>query len=135
MKIHKVTLTNFRGYKDPTTIDFGNLTVFVGRNDIGKSTILEALDLFFNDGKGVIKYDEGDINVSSDSSEYIISVSFRDLPDAVIIDATFQTSLTDEFLLNEDGELEIVKKFNGKKCSGIMIRAYHRLMKTVLISN
>ena len=125
MKIHKVTLTNFRGYKDPTTIDFGNLTVFVGRNDIGKSTILEALDLFFNDGKGVIKYDEGDINVSSDSSEYIISVSFRDLPDAVIIDATFQTSLTDEFLLNEDGELEIVKKFNGKKCSGIMIRAYH----------
>lgn len=125
MKIHKVTLTNFRGYKDPTTIDFGNLTVFVGRNDIGKSTILEALDLFFNDGKGVIKYDDGDLNVASDSNEYTISVSFSELPDTVIIDASFQTSLEDEFLLNETGELEIVKKFNGKKCTSTLIRAFH----------
>ena len=69
MKIHKVTLTNFRGYKNPTTIDFNDLTVFVGRNDIGKSTVLEALDLFFNDGKGVIKYDDGDVNISSELKE------------------------------------------------------------------
>ena len=61
MKIHKVTLTNFRGYRNPVTIEFNDLTVFVGRNDIGKSTVLEALDLFFNEGKGVIKFDDGDI--------------------------------------------------------------------------
>lgn len=64
MKIHKITLENFRGYRNPTTIEFNDLTVFVGRNDIGKSTILEALDLFFNDGKGVIKYDDGDITMA-----------------------------------------------------------------------
>ncbi len=36
---------------------FDNLTVFVGKHDIGKSTILEALDIFFNGGKGVNKID------------------------------------------------------------------------------
>ena len=124
MKIHSVTLKNFRGYKNPTTIIFGDLTVFVGRNDIGKSTIMEALDIFFNEGKGTVGYDDGDVCVSSEENEFSIGVSFTELPDTVVIDATFQTNLEDEFLLNEDGELEIVKKFSGKKCN-TYIHAYH----------
>ena len=63
MRIKRVTLSNYRGYKQSTTILFNDLTVFVGQNDVGKSTILEALDLFFNDGKGIIKYDKSDINM------------------------------------------------------------------------
>ena len=47
MKIVSLKIKNFRGYKDLTEIKFDNLTVFVGKNDIGKSTILEALDIFF----------------------------------------------------------------------------------------
>lgn len=31
MKIKKVILTNFRGYRNPTEINFNDLTVFVGR--------------------------------------------------------------------------------------------------------
>ena len=54
MKIVSLKIKNFRGYKDLTEIKFDNLTVFVGKNDIGKSTILEALDIFFNDGKGTV---------------------------------------------------------------------------------
>lgn len=50
MKIKNIRIKNFRGYMQETIIDFNDLTVFVGRNDAGKSTILEALDLFFNDG-------------------------------------------------------------------------------------
>ena len=46
MKIVSLKIKNFRGYKDLTEIKFDNLTVFVGKNDIGKSTILEALDIF-----------------------------------------------------------------------------------------
>jgi AAA15 family ATPase/GTPase len=125
MKIHKVTLTNFRGYRNPTAIDFNDLTFFVGRNDIGKSTILEALDLFFNDGKGAIKYDDNDINIASDSHEYSIGVSFVDLPEALVVDSSFQTNLADEYLLNADGELEIIKKYNGKKCTTILLRTNH----------
>ena len=52
MKIKNVAIKNFRGYSDEINSDFEDLTAFVGKNDIGKSTILEALDIFFNDGKG-----------------------------------------------------------------------------------
>lgn len=47
MKIDSIKLKNFRGYRSETEINFNDLTVFVGKNDIGKSTILEALDIFF----------------------------------------------------------------------------------------
>ena len=49
MKINTVKIKNFRSYKDEINIEFGDLTAFVGKNDIGKSTVLEALDIFFND--------------------------------------------------------------------------------------
>ena len=46
MKLKSISIENFRGYQDKTTINFDDLTVLVGKNDIGKSTILEALDIF-----------------------------------------------------------------------------------------
>jgi len=48
MKLKEVKLQNFRGYKNETTISFENLNVFIGRNDAGKSSILNALNIFFN---------------------------------------------------------------------------------------
>lgn len=54
MKIHSLKLKNFRGYKDELSISFGDLTAFVGRNDVGKSTILEALDIFLMMEKEVL---------------------------------------------------------------------------------
>jgi len=46
---------NFRGDCGETSIDCENFPAFVGKNDMGKSRILEALDVFFNEGKGVVK--------------------------------------------------------------------------------
>ena len=42
MKLKSLRIRNFRSYNSEITIDIDNLTVFVGKNDIGKSTILEA---------------------------------------------------------------------------------------------
>ena len=81
--------------------------------------------MFFNDGKGAIKYDDGDINVQSDSGAFTIGVCFTELPGNVVIDATFQTTFADEYLLNADGELEVIKRFNGKKCTNVLIHANH----------
>jgi predicted ATP-dependent endonuclease of OLD family len=50
MKIKSVTLKGFRGYRSSTSIQVGDLCAIVGKNDIGKSTFLEALDIFFNEG-------------------------------------------------------------------------------------
>ena len=41
MKIKNVTIKNFRGYSDEINSDFEDLTAFVGKNDIGKSTIAQ----------------------------------------------------------------------------------------------
>lgn len=46
MKIQSIKIKNFRGYKDTVGVQLGDLTALVGKNDIGKSTILEALDIF-----------------------------------------------------------------------------------------
>ena len=89
MLIKSVTLKNFRGYRNETTVLFSSLTTFVGRNDIGKSTILEALDIFFNEGKGCVSLDKEDINKQASNEgddEVIIAVEFFNLPDSLIID-------------------------------------------------
>ena len=67
----------------------------MGKNDVGKSTILEALDIFFNEGKGVIKIDKNDVNISeaqAGNQDTIISVSFKELPEHVVIDTSVETS-------------------------------------------
>lgn len=128
MRIKKLKLKNFRTYKEETIVEFGNLTTFVGKNDIGKSSILEALDIFFNEGKGIIKIDPNDVNKfenNDGNKEISISIVFDDLPDTLTIDATNQTKLKDEYLLNSEGFLEIIKKYpNGGK-EKVFIKAKH----------
>ena len=51
MKLTQVKLQNFRGYQNEVTIPFECLTVLIGRNDAGKSSILDALNIFFNDAE------------------------------------------------------------------------------------
>ena len=128
MKIKSIAIQNFRGYKDEIKINFDDLTAFVGKNDIGKSTVLEALDIFFNEGSGIIKLDKSDLNIYSvkeNNEETMISVCFSDLPEQIVIDSTVHTTLTEEYMLNSDGLLEIVKRYkNGGKPS-VFIKAFH----------
>lgn len=52
MRLKSVKLTHFRGYRATTVIPIDEaMTGIVGRNDYGKSTILEALAIFFERGK------------------------------------------------------------------------------------
>ena len=128
MQIKTVKLKNFRGYKNETTINFENLTVLVGKNDSGKSTVLEALDIFFNDGKNIIKIDKNDVNVKSREDgdlETVISVVFTDLPKEIEIDSSFKTSLRREYLLNDDDCLEIIKKYHDGGSPKVYIKAKH----------
>ncbi len=47
MPIRKVNIRNFRSIVQFSE-EVGDLSIFVGPNDAGKSNILRALDLFFN---------------------------------------------------------------------------------------
>lgn len=88
-------------------LDFDDITALVGRNDIGKSTVLEALDLFFNETKP----DEDDLNVDVSEASQIaeIECDFSDLPEKLILDATAETSLAAEYLLRTTGVLTVRK--------------------------
>ncbi len=134
MKITQVRISNFRGYKErgckeKNTIDFNDLTVLIGKNDAGKSTVLEALDVFFNENKGVIKLEKADINTkgSSDGNRVIcITVVFEDIPANLVIDSTNETNLKDEYLLNSNGQLEIIKKYDDATSrSKVFVLANH----------
>jgi predicted ATP-dependent endonuclease of OLD family len=133
MNIKKLKIKNFRSYKDEVEIEFGNLTAFVGKNDIGKSTILEALDIFFNEGKGVVKLDKDDINkqaVTENDNEIAISVCFEELPASIVIDSTNETTLQAEYLLNSSNQLEIIKKYSNltgkdKDKGKVFVKANH----------
>ena len=120
MKIEKVILKNFRAYKEKTEIEIGDLTVFVGRNDIGKSTVLEALDIFFNGSSkdATVKLEKEDLNKEAERNgedKILIGVVFSDFPEQIIIDSNVPTSLREEFLLNKKGLLEIHKIYKKGK--------------------
>lgn len=128
MKISQVKISNFRGYKEETTIEINDLTVFIGKNDVGKSTILEALDVFFNEGKGLIKLDKDDINkqgVNEGNNDIRISVLFVDLPSSLIIDTTNETTLKSEYLLNAEGKLEVIKTYAKAGKEKVVLIANH----------
>jgi len=110
MKLKKIKLRNFRGYLADTEVSIDNMIVLVGKNDVGKSTILEALEIFFNNES--IKVESADASISGDPRDVRITCFFDDLPSTLTIDARSETSLANEFLLNADGELEITKIIN-----------------------
>lgn len=52
MKLNTLKLKNFRGYKEAVINLSDDLNLIIGRNDVGKSTIMDTLEIFFNgDGK------------------------------------------------------------------------------------
>ena len=110
MKLKSVILENFRSYKNRTKIEMEDLTAFIGKNDIGKSTIMEALEIFFNNN--LIKIESQDACIYSEENIVRIGCVFDDLPEEIILDASARTTLKDEYMLNKDGCLEIHKTFD-----------------------
>ena len=124
MKIEKLILENFRGYQERTEINFKSFNVIVGRNDIGKSTILESIDVFINDKLAVSKYEKADIN-NKGGNESKIGLVFSDFPEKLVVDAAAETSLSNEMLLNNEGLLEIHKTYGATAVKKIDIIANH----------
>ncbi len=130
IKLQKIRIQNFRGYHDEWILFDSNINVIIGRNDVGKSTILEALEIFFNNEQ--VKIDVGDRNIATAPDEKVkITCCFRLADSAVtIIDSTVSIRLDDEFLLNSENMLEIRKEWD---CSKSTIST--KDIKTFIIAN
>jgi predicted ATP-dependent endonuclease of OLD family len=129
MRLKTVKLTHFRGYRDTTIVPIDDaMTGIVGRNDFGKSTILESLAIFFEtDGFKADKNDMNCFSLHEGVEQFEIACVFDDLPGALILDENVQTSLLQECLLNAEGDLEIVKTFKATtgKLERTAIRCQH----------
>jgi predicted ATP-dependent endonuclease of OLD family len=127
MRLKSISLYQFRGYKNETVIPIDKeLTGLIGKNDAGKSTILEALDHFFND----TKMDPEDWNIYADKSANFIRIGciFTDLPKEIIVDENYPTSFQSEYLTNKNGCLEIIKEYKVLKTVGkpaVYIKCLH----------
>lgn len=106
MKLTTLKLRNFRNYKELTEIRIDDLSCIIGKNDIGKSTILESLNSFFNDD-----IEKTDLSVNADNDLIEITCIFEDFKEKIILDSSVETSLQNESLLNQDNLLEIKKTF------------------------
>jgi len=109
MRLKQVKIRNFRCYKDEIAINLDDITALIGRNDAGKSTVMEALDLFLNDGLP----DKHDASKGGNAQDLAITCIFDELPETLVLDQKAYTTLQDEYLLNADGFLEVYKIFNG----------------------
>lgn len=131
MRLESMAIKNFRCYQGETTVKFGDLTTFIGRNDIGKSSILEALEIFFNNE--TVKIEAGDANIYSGNTEVVITCEFSDLPEKLSLDAGAETTLADEYLLTGDGTLKIRKVIDckTKPSTEVFLLARHPTAKGV----
>jgi putative ATP-dependent endonuclease of OLD family len=125
MKLKSMTVANFRCYKQPFKVTFDDLTTIVGRNDAGKSALLDALDVFFNDKN----LDKNDAAKGGVAKAVTITCVLSELPGELILDESAPTGLGEEFLLNADGDLEITKVYNCSvekpKLTALRVRAVH----------
>lgn len=125
MRLKEIRIKNFRGYRNETRIPVDpNVTGITGKNDVGKSSILEALDIFFEGGEVTI--DKDDFNVAEPEGVVEIRCVFDNLPAEILLDEANKTTLAAEHLLNSAGELEILKRFKrSSKEPAIFIVANH----------
>ena len=125
MLLKKLKLHNFRGYEDIEVNFDDNFSVLIGKNDVGKSTILEALEIFFNSEQ--VKLDTNDLYIKHkpDDSNIIISCEFFVGNDEVILDSSVSTRLSDEFLFNSAGLLEIRCESEAGKKPRYYINAFY----------
>ena len=112
MKIESITIRNFRSIKD-VTIPLDDLTILIGPNGVGKTTVLEALSLFGDDGGRDVKVE--DFYPESSEIEIILGVRTEGHP-----------AFPPEFVI--DGVCEMQKKIEVGSDNNITLINYSSKM-------
>lgn len=111
MKLAKISIENFKGIGSQKTIILNDFNVIVGQNDVGKSTILKALDCFFNNKPPTSE----DLNKHAETSHISITLHFTPNNLPIIIDENIPTTFEEEELVNNKNELIIKKVWDVSK--------------------
>lgn len=108
MRVYSIRLENFGPFQRLESVRLGPLATIVGQNDVGKSTMLLALQVFFDK----LKLEPRFVNDDTDEDEpVVIEVAFTDLPEKIELEEGVETSLVDEMLLDGNRRLCIRKTY------------------------
>lgn len=111
MKIKSIRIQNFKTFsQDPITFTFNNLTALIGENSVGKSNVLEALDLFFNFTKSKISIKS--FHHDNYLIPIIIELTFHSLNDTEL--KTFKSHLDDNSNLTITQHIEAISNEDDK---------------------
>ena len=114
MKLCKIVIKNFRGYKFAELADLGDINSFIGKNDSGKSTILEAISIFL-DEKYKINID--DFYLQKEDECYI-EIWFSEYPNFVTTNDV-KIQLLKSGYIHSNGYLIIRKVFTNVTEKGL----------------
>ncbi len=105
MKIKRITIENYKGISIPVTLELGDFSCIVGRNDVGKSTLLKAIDAFLNDNAPTFD----DKNIYTSSNCISIELQFDFGCREVTIDDAIPVTFEEEELVSSEN-LVCIKK-------------------------
>lgn len=109
MRIHSISVKNYRPFATLEEIRLGPLATIVGQNDVGKSNILRALKLFLETKP---KIEEQDIHdKAAPNADVVIEVTFTAFPEKVKLEEDIETTLQEEMLVDSAGNLRIRKTY------------------------
>ena len=125
MYISKISIKNFRGIKNQE-LNFTRFNTLVGKNDCGKSTIINAIKLFLNDEKvsnkdfNFYSLEKKDIEIELTLFDYQ-----NDLLESYLIDGIKKDgfdSLVQDFVI--DDSLKVKKVWNYSEATVISSKIY-----------
>lgn len=111
MKISSFSIRNYKAIKEQT-VDFGEYNIIIGKNDVGKSSILEAIDLLLNFDTP----DTPEFHMLDESNPIILSCEFEEISEVL------KNKLTDDYLDGDD--LSITARYTspgGRTPDGLYI--------------
>jgi len=122
MKLERIKIKNFVALKE-VTLTFKDLTAIIGENNVGKSSVLMALDAFFSVGMSGMKsgyfhrYKEGEEEKTEPSTE--IECEFKNLTGTE--KSEFRTRLCEDKLIlqkrytfTEERKIEVIYRTKNK---------------------
>jgi len=119
LRIHSITINNYRPFKVLKDVRLGQLATIVGKNDTGKSSILRAIQLFFEKRP---KIDPTDIHDNAAPNEdVVIEIAFTSLPEKIEIEEGIETTFREEMLLDQNGHLRLRKTYPRDKLTNVEI--------------
>lgn len=109
MRVHSILARNYRPFAILEEVRLGPLATIVGQNDVGKSSILRALDMFIRGGTDIGDRDVH--NGAAPNDVVTIEIAFTSLPEKIELEEGIETTLRDEMLVDENGYVRIRKSY------------------------